>query len=249
MTNTRLGSIARAASADPGCLKSGLIERRAEYGFSMSIPGPPLVSMILLPQRLPELPPAREFVTSAGFGGAAALVAALLVVGVALIALTRASKHHRQRVDQQEHHFEQLRNQQEHTAAVQRCWRRFVWVVETAGIEPASYAATVGLGPDLALELLRGLLRDSEELGEGTLRDAVQVHLNQFSLLLAQQSNAVPKLVTAPEAETDPASASPSARDEQAPASQASAAPSSPTTTTEDGPTKKVAVTGRRRRQ
>lgn len=205
--------------------------------------------MILRSQRLPDLPPAREFVTSAGFGGAAALVAALLLLIVALIALIRAAKHHRQRLEQQEHHFEQMRNQEQHTAAVRRCWQRLVWVVETAGIEPASQAATVGLGPELALELLRGLLHDSEDLGEDTLRDAVRVYLNQFSLLLAQQSNAVPEPVAATERHPDPVAAPPSAGDEQPPASQAPAPASSPTTNTEDSTAKKVAVTGRRRRQ
>lgn len=223
----------------------GMVGCRGEYGSSMSIAAaPPVDSMFLVPRRMPALPPAREFVTSAGFGGAAALVAALLLAGVALIALMRASKRHRLELEQQESHSQQVRNEQQRTAAVQRCWERLVWVVETAGIEPASQTATVGLGPQLALELLRGLLRDAEDLDDQTLRDAVRAYLNEFSLVLSQQTNALPTPIGAP----DPA---PAADHHEQPVPEAQAMQSAPTTNTVDapGPAKKVAVTGRRRRQ
>ncbi|MEE6140530.1 hypothetical protein SKC41_29985 [Mycobacterium sp. 050128] len=171
-------------------------------------------------------------------------MAALVLAGVALIALMRASKRHRLELEQQESHSQQVRNEQQRTAAVQRCWERLVWVVETAGIEPASQTATVGLGPQLALELLRGLLRDAEDLDDRTLRDAVRVYLNEFSLVLSQQTNELPTPIAAP----DPA---PAADHHEQPVPEAQAVQSAPTTNTEDapGPANKVAVTGRRRRQ
>ena len=93
-------------------------------------------------------------------------------------------------LEQQERQNRERREDEQHAAAVTRCWQRLVWVVETAGIEPAaSERATLGLGPELALELLRGLLRDAEELGDDTLAKAVSVYLGQFSLVLAQQGS------------------------------------------------------------
>ncbi|GAB4685181.1 hypothetical protein MOKP106_32710 [Mycobacterium avium subsp. hominissuis] len=200
----------------------------------------PVDSVVLAGHGLPALPPAREFVTSAGFGGAAALVAALLLAAVIAFALRRASKRDRLQREQQEHHFQQVRDAERHSGAVERCWQRLVWVVETAGIEPASsQAATLGLGPELALELLRGLLRDAENLGDDTLAGAVTVYLNQFSLVIAQQSGplstfAVPAVTTA--------------ADEEQPAPDSQTPSPAATDETRDG-AKKVAVSGRRRRR
>lgn len=151
-------------------------------------PGTFIADGVGLPERMPA-PPAREFLTSAGFAGAAALLAAVLLGALILIGLMRAAKRDRLQREQQEHHFEQVRQEQRHNAAIERCWQRLVWVVETAGIEPVSnQSASVGLGPELALEILRGLLRDAENLGDDTLAGAVRVYLNQFSLVLAAQS-------------------------------------------------------------
>lgn len=47
-----------------------------------------------LPRRMPELPPARDFLISAGFGGAAALAAAIIVAVVVLFVGRRGSKRH-----------------------------------------------------------------------------------------------------------------------------------------------------------
>jgi hypothetical protein len=188
------------------------------------------------------LPPAREFVTSAGFGGAAALLAALLLAAVALFALRRASKRHRLQLDQQERHNQLLRDAEQHNAAVQRCWQRLVWVVETAALEPASsQGATVGLGPDLALELLRGLLRDAEDLGDATLTGAVSVHLNQFSLVLAHQGSVSSE-------PTAPASPDPATTDGQ-PGKDAPPEPSASPARTSAAPTKVAAAGGGRRRR
>jgi hypothetical protein len=228
------------------------------YGFSMSLIAPPLDSVRHLPQQLPALPPAREFVTSAGFGGAAALVAALLLAAAAVFAVGRASKRHRQQFDQQERHNQQQFDQQErhnqqlrdaaqHDAALQRCWQRLVWVVEAAALEPAaSQGATLGLGPDLALELVRGVLRGAEDLGDATLRDAAAVYLDQFSLVLAQQGSvsAEPSVAGSPD---------PGVADEQSgrtDGAQPSAAPAETDNAPRRAPAKAVgAGQGRRGRQ
>ena len=137
-----------------------------------------------------SLPPAREFVLSAGFGGAAALLAALLIVLIVAFAVWRASKRHRTELAQQQRQHAQVRADAQHAAAVLRCEQRFKWVVETAGIEPAtSEGATLGLGPELALEILQGLHRDAKELGDDTLVRAITVYFNQLSLVLAQQGS------------------------------------------------------------
>jgi hypothetical protein len=166
-----------------------------------------LVADGLLPRRMPELPPAREFLTSAGFGGVAVLVAAIILAAVAAMAGRRASKRHRIELEQQDRHHQERRQDEHHAEAVKRCWQRLVWVVETASIESAaSENATLGVGPELALELLRGLLQEAEQLGDGTLVKAVSVYLGQFSLVLAQQGSLLSEFATAssPPAEFQP---------------------------------------------
>jgi hypothetical protein len=139
------------------------------------------------PQAL-ELPPAREFLTSAGFGGALALLAALILALIALGSGWRASQRHRADLERREHYDQQLLAEKEHAADVALCDQRFRWVVETAGLEAASSeGATLGLGPELALELLSGLHRDAKRLDDETLAKAIGVYLNQFALVLAQQ--------------------------------------------------------------
>lgn len=65
-------------------------------------------------------------------------------------------------------------------------------MVDTAGIEPAvSEGATLGLGPAVTLELLNGLLRDAERLGDETLAKAVAVYQEQLLFVLAQQAGPV----------------------------------------------------------
>ena len=151
-----------------------------------------------LPRQMAALPPARDFLTSAGFGGAAALAAAIIAALAAVFAMRRASQRHRMELEQQERQHRERREDEQHAAAATRCWQRLVWVVETAGIEPAAAeGATLGLGPELALELLRGLLRDAEQLGDDTLAKAVSVYLGQFSLVLAQQGSLLSEPVDA----------------------------------------------------
>ena len=153
---------------------------------------------------MPALPAARDFLTSAGFGGAAALAAAIIVALAAVFAMRRASQRHRIELEQQERRHRERREDEQHAAAVTRCWQRLVWVVETASIEPAaSEGATLGVRPELALELLRGLLQDAEQLGDGTLVKAVSVYLGQFSLVLAQQGSLLSEFVAASSSPAD----------------------------------------------
>src|ERR1700744_6371313 len=107
-----------------------------------------------VPDGMPTLPPARDFLLSAGFGGAAALVAALIVAVVAAVLARGAAKRHQAGLDQQERQHREVREEKQRTAAIARCWQRLVWVVDTAGLEPAGETATLGLGPELALEIL-----------------------------------------------------------------------------------------------
>jgi hypothetical protein len=146
------------------------------------------VSDFLQPIGLPQFVPLREFVVSPGFAGVAAVVAAVLALCAVLYGSRRATKRFERELVQRERHHEQAREDEQHAAAVARCWERLVWVVENAGIEPAaSEGASLGLGPELALELVRGLLRDAEQLDDLTLAKAVAVYHDQFGLVLAQQ--------------------------------------------------------------
>lgn len=138
------------------------------------------------------LPPAREFLTSAGFGGLAALLAAIIVAAVLLAVSRNAGKHRTLHIEELEHHHNEILEDQQRAAALARCWRRLEWVVDTAGIEPASsQGVTLGLGPELATEILRGILREADELGDEALGSAATVHLSQLALVLAQQSGSL----------------------------------------------------------
>ncbi|MDT5358255.1 MAG: hypothetical protein QOC69_17 [Mycobacterium sp.] len=134
-------------------------------------------------------PPARDFILSAGFAGAAAVVAAVIVLCAVLYGSRQAGKRSLAERDQRERHYEEGREAEQRAVAVARCWDQWWQVVETAALEPAaSEGATLGLGPEVTLELLQGLLRDAERLGDDTLAKAVAVHQEQLLLVLAQQS-------------------------------------------------------------
>lgn len=136
-----------------------------------------------------DFPPARDFVLSAGFAGAAAVVAAVIVLCAVLFASRQAGKRSLAERDQRERHYEEGLEAEQRAVAVARCWDQWWQVVETAALEPAaSEGATLGLGPEVTLELLQGLLRDAERLGDDTLAKAVAVHQEQLLLVLAQQS-------------------------------------------------------------
>ncbi|BBZ17687.1 hypothetical protein MGAD_20220 [Mycolicibacterium gadium] len=125
---------------------------------------------------------------SPGFAGLAALVAAVIAACAVLYASRRARQRFEQHRDRDERRQEQARRDAENALA----WERWQWVVDTAGIEPAaSEGATLGLGPAVTLELLSGLIRDAERLGDDTLAKAVAVYQEQLTLVLAQQAGPV----------------------------------------------------------
>lgn len=144
---------------------------------------------------LPDLPPARDFVLSAGFAGVATLLAAVILGCAVLYASRRSGKRSLAEREQRDREYEERRADEQHEAALARCWERWWQVLETAGIEPsASEGATLGLGPEVALELLRGLLRDAEHLGDDTLTNAIAVYQEQLLLVLAQQNGPLSQL-------------------------------------------------------
>lgn len=137
--------------------------------------------------------PARDFLVSPGFAGLAALVAAIVVAGAVLLASRRARQRSEVRYAENERRQDRARDDAEKASL----WERWQWVVDTAGIEPAvSENATLGLGPAVALELLSGLLRDAERLGDDTLARAVAVYQEQLVLVLAQQAGPVSEVAT-----------------------------------------------------
>jgi hypothetical protein len=145
-------------------------------------------TQIMSPQAM-EFPPAREFLTSAGFAGILTLVAAIIVAAVLVVSTRNSREHQALALERQEHHYNEIRDGQQHAEARARCWQRLQWVVDTAGIEPASsQGVTLGLGPELATEILRGLIREADELNDEALGNAATVHLSQLSMVLAQQS-------------------------------------------------------------
>ncbi len=154
--------------------------------------------MTNFPQAMESPVPLREFIVSPGFAGAAAVVAALIVLCAVLYAARRAGKRLNKELEQRERHHQESRDTHQRASAAQQGWETLKWLVNTAGVEPAaSEGATLGLGPELAMATLRGLLRDAEGLGDETLADAVTVHLNQFALVLAQQGGPLAELAAA----------------------------------------------------
>ncbi len=137
----------------------------------------------------------RDFVVSPGFAGLVALLAAV----IAACAVLYASRRARLRFELQREHEDRRQLQARDDALSALAWERWQWVVDTAGIEPAaSEGATLGLGPAVTLELLGGLLRDAERLGDETLAKAVAVYQEQLLLVLAQQAGPVSDMATAP---------------------------------------------------
>ena len=119
-------------------------------------------------------------------------------------------------------------------------------MVDTAGIEPAvSEGATLGLGPAVTLELLGGLLRDAERLGDETLAKAVAVYQEQLLLVLAQQAGSVADLGAPTRAQ------SPDGKPATKPASSAHRKPdtAAPTTPGETAPATVTESGGGRRRR
>ncbi|OBJ10921.1 hypothetical protein A5625_10500 [Mycobacterium sp. 1465703.0] len=191
---------------------------------------------------MPALPPARDFLLSAGFGGAGALLAAIIVAAVVIFAVRGATKRHGLLAEQQERHHGELREDTQRAARLQECRERLAWVVDKGGIEPAaSEGATVGFGPELAMAVLQGIQADAEKLDDANLAKAAAVQLSQLSRVLARQSGGAAQFVAAESAApAQPPSAAPpeSNGDPGAAAGEESSAPA-----------RKVPATGRRRRQ
>jgi hypothetical protein len=143
----------------------------------------------------PALPALRDFIVSAGFGGAAVLLAAAVTICAVIYASSRATRRLNRQLEQQDRHHQETREDQQRAAAIDRCWQRLVWLVKTAGMEPTARdtdEASLGLGPELTLELLQGLLRDAKDLGDDTLARAVTVYLTQYGLVLGQRGGPLP---------------------------------------------------------
>jgi hypothetical protein len=203
----------------------------------------------LSPAGLPALPPAREFLTSAGFGGAAALVAVIIAALIAVFVARAASRRHREHAEQQERHHRDLREDARHAAAVQECRERLAWVVDKGGIEPvAGEGATLGLGPELALTVLQGLVADAERLEDATLAKAATVQLQQFSLVLAQQGGLLAEFARTGSPAAD-ASSSADTQPEDKPAQFAAGGAAEPVAQDAGAPASAVAAGGRRRRR
>jgi hypothetical protein len=194
--------------------------------------------MTTIPQAMESPVPLREFVVSPGFAGAAAVVAALIVLGAVLLAARRSGKRLDRELALREHHHQQLREAEQRAAASQRAWDTLRWLVETAGIEPAaSEGATLGLGPELAMATLRGLLRDAEQLGDETLADAVTVYQSQFALVLAQQGGPLSELAAAQPSATTERNALPQPAPDAAKPTPSQVAAKPATSTTSEAPT------------
>lgn len=125
---------------------------------------------------------------SPGFAGVVVLLAAIIAAGAVLHASRRARQRSEVQREEDERRLDLARDDTEKALL----WERWQWVVDTAGIEPAvSEDATLGLGPAVALELLGGLLRDAERLGDETLVKTVAVYQEQLLLVLAQQAGPI----------------------------------------------------------
>lgn len=152
------------------------------------------------------LPPLREWVSTAGFTGACVLLAALIVLTAVLVSARRADKRHTREIDQRDEHHQDARDARQRAAAIEQCWQRLTWVITTADTEPAALdpaTANMGLGPELAEELLTGIVRDAKELGDETLERAAAVALNQLGLVLTQQTRRLTEVAIATHALPD----------------------------------------------
>ncbi|GAT07726.1 hypothetical protein H7I77_09755 [Mycolicibacterium novocastrense] len=193
------------------------------------------------------IPSLRDWVHSAGFGGTAAVLAALIVLLGLLATSRRSDKRRQSEMDQRDRHHQETHEAQQRAAAINRCWDRLTWIVQTADMELAATdpaSANMGLGPELAEELLRGLKRDAEELGDETLANATAVYLTQLGLVLTQQIDRFAEVAAAqaPPADDRPAAA-------RSPSSSGDENNSTPTTpAADDKPAKATDGEGRRRR-
>jgi hypothetical protein len=169
----------------------------------------------------------RDYLAPAGFAGVAILIAAIIMFCAVLYVSRRAATRHNEQLEQRDRDLQKTREDQQRAAAIDRCWNQFWKLVDTAGEEPTAQhtdEASLGLGPELALELLQGMLRDAKELRDDTLAGAVRVYLSQYGLVLGQQGGPLPAAApgrdgqapSSPDAK--PAAAARAAADEKPPA-------------------------------
>lgn len=134
---------------------------------------------------------------SPGFAGLLIVLAAIVLFCAVLYSGRRSAARLNARLEQQDRQHQERREDRDRMAVIDRCWQRLAWLVETAGTEPAAqYAdeAILGLGPELALELLQGIHRDATDAGDETLSRAAAVYLTQYGLVLGNQAAALPEL-------------------------------------------------------
>jgi hypothetical protein len=146
----------------------------------------------------PQLPPLRDFVLSTGFAGGLVLLATLIVLLSALLASRRAARRLDKQLEEQDRHHQEVRTDGQRREAIERCWERLVWLVNTAGMDPATFdadEASLGLGPELALAILQGLQRDAKELGDNTLTQAIAVYLTEYGLVLGERIGPLPDVL------------------------------------------------------
>jgi hypothetical protein len=143
----------------------------------------------------PQLPPLSDFLLSPGFGGGLVVLAAVIVF---LAAFRRETRRLDKQLGMQDKHHQEIRADGQRREAIERCWQRLVWLVKSAGAEPAELdadEASLGLGPELTLAILEGLHRDSKELADDTLAEAVAVYLSQYGLVLGQRVGSLPDVL------------------------------------------------------
>lgn len=150
----------------------------------------------------PQTPPLRDFLLSPGFAGITVILAAVVVLAVILRSGRLAGQRQTRQIEQDDRHQQERRADRDREARIQRCWQRFVWLVDTAASEPTGLGvdhgehALLGLSPELTLAILQGLQREATDLADGTLIDAVAVYLTQFGAALAQEGGPVPPAAT-----------------------------------------------------
>ena len=134
-----------------------------------------------------ELPALHEFLISPGFIGAGVFFASI----VGFVAVWYLTRQQASRLEATLTEQAGRWARQRHTDAVKRCWDRLAWLVDNAGEEPVVGTpedARLGMGPELAFEVLSGLHAEAVELDDQTLIRATTVYLAQFGLVLSQQT-------------------------------------------------------------
>jgi hypothetical protein len=144
----------------------------------------------------PQTPFLRDFMVSPGFAGAAIVLSVIVLFLAVLYTSRRAERRLDRQLELQDIHQQEKRADGERESAIERCWDRLVWLINTAATEPSGISnrekVTLGLGPELTLAILKGLLSEAKELGDDTLTSAVTVYLSQYGSVLGQLGGTLP---------------------------------------------------------